>query len=190
MDKGKNSCRRLAKHFDVEGHAHFLTFSCWKRQAFLSRDRTRTWFLENLQVARRLFDLWAFVIMPEHVHLLLLPHEGATMGAILRALKQPVAQHASCWVRHHAPESLPLIQDRQPSGRLMYRFWQPGPGYDRNMWSPKELREKVDYIHANPIRRKLVDRPGDWLSSSYRAWETGEDVPVALDRESFPILVT
>ena len=49
---------------------------------------------------------------------------------------------------------------------------------------------KVDYIHANPIQRKLVDRPADWLWSSYRAWEKGENVPVALDRGSFPVIIT
>jgi putative transposase len=73
---------------------------------------------------------------------------------------------------------------------MMYRFWQPGPGYDRNVWSLDELREKVDYIHANPIRRKLVDGPADWVWSSYRAWETGENEPVTLDRESFPVITT
>ena len=192
MNQGKEPYRRLARHYDITGQAHYLTFSCWRRRPFLSRDRSRVWFLDNLQTARRHFDLWAFVIMPEHVHLLILPHEDATMRQILLALKQPVAQRASWWVRRHAPEFLSSMEDRQPSGRVSHRFWQPGPGYDRNTWSPGELREKVKYIHANPIRRGLVDRPEDWPWSSVRDY-TGSlhDAPMtprglAVDRVLLP----
>jgi len=188
MTSGKEPYRRLAKHYDILGHAHYLTFSCWKRQPFLSRERSRRWFLENLQRARRLFDLWAFVVMPEHAHLLLLPHEGVTMRQILLSIKQPVAQRALRWVRRNAPEFLPSMEDRQPSGRCRYRFWQPGPGYDRNTWTQQELQEKIHYIHDNPIRRGLVARPEDWPWSSWRAWESGEDELVTIDRQSFPTI--
>ena len=67
--------RKRVKHFDIPGHAHLLTFSCFRRMPFLSKDRTRRWFLEALGAARSAleFDLWAWVIMPEHVHLLIYP---------------------------------------------------------------------------------------------------------------------
>ena len=59
----------------IPGHAHLLTFSCFRRMPLLSKDRTRRWFLEALGAARSAleFDLWAWVIMPEHVHLLIYP---------------------------------------------------------------------------------------------------------------------
>jgi putative transposase len=126
--------------------------------------------------------------MPEHAHLLLLPHEGVTMRQILLSIKQPVAQRALRWVRRNAPEFLPSMEDRQPSGRCRYRFWQPGPGYDRNTWTQQELQEKIHYIHDNPIRRGLVARPEDWPWSSWRAWESGEDELVTIDRQSFPTI--
>ena len=78
--------------------------------------------------------------------------------------------------------------DPQPSGRNAYRFWQPGRGYDRNIWTAEELHEKIDYIHANPVRRGLVERPGDWAWSSWRAWELGVDQPIAIDRDSLPAI--
>ena len=69
--------RKRVKHIDLSGHAHFLTFSCYRRMQLLSKDRTRFWFLEALGKARvkHEFDLWAWVIMPEHVHLLIYPRK-------------------------------------------------------------------------------------------------------------------
>lgn len=62
---------KKVKHYDRERDAHFLTFSCYQRLALLSKDRTRQWFLDALDKGRvkHGFDLWAWVIMPEHVHL-------------------------------------------------------------------------------------------------------------------------
>ena len=62
------------------------------------------------------------------------------------------------------------------------------PGYDRNIWTVSELREKIEYIHANPVRHGLVAHPREWQWSSWRAWDEGVDEPVPIDRESFPTL--
>jgi len=180
--------RRLCKRYDILGHAHYLTFSCWRCQPFLSASRSRTWLLEAVDKARRVhgFDLWAWVIMPEHVHLLILPHDGARISAILSSVKQPVAKKAVFHVRRHRPDFLPRMEDRQPSGRRSYRFWQPGGGYDRNIWTAGELHEKAGYIHANPVRRGLVESPQDWPWSSWRAWAQDIDEPIRIDRDSLP----
>jgi len=68
--------RKLCKRYNYEGNAHYLTFSCYKNQPFLTNDRTRQWLLASIRRAqkKRLFDLWAWVIMPEHVHMVILPH--------------------------------------------------------------------------------------------------------------------
>ena len=184
--------RRRNKHYDTEGHAHYLTFSCFRRQPFLARDRTRWWFVDALADARtkRPFCLWAWVIMPEHVHILLRPHEGVTIGRILQAIKQPVSRKAVAWVRQRSPRFLARMADEQPSGRTSHRFWQRGGGYDRNIWSPEELREKIAYIHANPVRRGLVTHPSEWPWSSWNPWNKGDEglSPLTVDRESFPTL--
>jgi len=154
----------------------------------LGKDRSRRWLLDAIEAARAShdFDLWAYVIMPEHVHMLVLPPDGARIRSILKSVKQSVARKAVNWTRRNRPEFLPRLLDQQPSGRRSYRFWQPGGGYDRNIWTAQELHEKVKYIHANPVRRGLVASPEDWLWSSWHAWQTGIDEPIAIDRESFP----
>lgn len=119
--------------------------------------------------------------MPEHVHVVVLPHKNVRISRILVAMKAPVAKRAVLWVRANAIDFLKCMEDRQPNGECHYRFWQRGGGYDRNLRTTEDIREKIRYIHANPVRRGLVSVPEDWYWSSYRAWETGGDTPIPID---------
>ena len=60
---GKSFFQKTRRRFDEAGHARELIFSCYRRYPFLSRHRTRLWFLEALESAREewSFDLWAYV---------------------------------------------------------------------------------------------------------------------------------
>ena len=160
------------RRYEGMGHARYLTFSCFQNRPFLSSGQAAGWFVQGLRAARekQLFDLWAWVVMPEHVHVLVLPNEGVTVSRILSALKQPVSKRALVYLRRENPEGLTRLADVQPSGRMSYRFWQRGGGYDRNIWTPAKVQEKIGYVHANPVRRGLVERPGEWPWSSWRAW--------------------
>jgi REP element-mobilizing transposase RayT len=131
-----------------------------------------------------MFDLWGFVFMPDHVHLVLLPHEGVKISGILTTIKSSVSKRAILWVRANAPDFLKQMEDTQPNGDTNYRFWQRGGGYDRNLRSLQDVYEKIRYIHANPVRRGLADSPEKWYWSSYRTWQTGEDIPIPIDHES------
>jgi putative transposase len=111
-----------------------------------------------------------------------------SISDILREVKEPVTRTALRWTEDHAPAFLERMEDRQPNGKCFHRFWQRGGGYDRNLWTPEEILEKVHYIHANPVRRGLVDRAEDWPWSSWRAWEEGVDEPLRIDRDSIPLL--
>jgi putative transposase len=147
--------------------------------------------LDSLRLGRDRgqFDLWAYVIMPEHVHLVLWPNDGVKISQILTTLKQSVAKRAILWLRQNSPDFLARLEDVQPSGRRSYRFWQRGGGYDRNLRSISDIHEKVAYIHQNPVRRGLVKVQDDWTWSSARAWITGLDEPIPIDRDSFPMLM-
>ena len=65
--------RKTKVSYDIPGHAHFVTFSCFDRLSLLSRDRSRGWLIDSLEQMRKLHNvaIWAYVLMPEHVHLLL-----------------------------------------------------------------------------------------------------------------------
>jgi putative transposase len=184
--------RKKCRRFDIAGDAHFLTFSCFKRLPLLNRDRSREWLLKAIDRARRTapFDLWAYVVMPEHVHMVLLPGEGATISAILTTIKQSVSKRAISWLHKNVPEFLAQMEDAQANGKRHHRFWQRGGGYDRNLRSTRDIHEKIRYVHENPVRRGLVERPADWRWSSALAWETGNDEPIVIDRRSVPRLTS
>lgn len=95
-----------------------------------NRDRTRQWFVDAVAAAREKhrFDVWAYVIMPEHVHLLIWPTEPVyDISAILLSIKQPVTRRSQAFVMKHAPEFLPQMTDEQPNGAARFDRW-------RNAW--------------------------------------------------------
>lgn len=184
--------RKKVKHYD-NGEPHFLTFSCFRRLPLLSRDRTRNWFIETLQAARKRhgFHLWAWVIMPEHIHVLLWPPfdlisldprsmRGRVSG-ILSSVKRPVGEKGIEYLRENSPEYLRKLAVSN-GGQIEYRFWQSGSGHDENVSDPISLHALVDYVHRNPVRRGLVDRPEDWRWSSARDWHRLADSPLEVDR--------
>jgi putative transposase len=182
--------RKTCKRYDTPWRAHYLTFSCFLRRPFLQSQRGPQWTAESVQAARGrgMFLLWGYVFMPEHVHLLIYPNEGVKISTILTELKQPVTRKVIAWCEQNAPEFLKRMEDAH-SGKTSHRFWQRGGGYDRNLWSTKEIHEKRHYIHLNPVKRKLVQTVDQWFWSSCRAWTEGVDDPIPIDRESFPMLL-
>ena len=183
--------RKQCKRWDIEGHAHFLTFSCFRNQPFLRTDRVCTWFAEIIDTARNKhpFDLWGYVFMPDHAHLLLLPKPGTKVSRNLYSLKLPLTRRVVAWARRNQPRFLAEMAHQQSNGKITHRFWQRGGGHDRNIWSAEEAHEKLRYIHGNPVRRGLVERPEEWLWSSARVRSENADPVLRIDQESFPTLL-
>ena len=165
-------------HPNEPGHAHELTFSCYHRYQFLKAERTCEWLAEAIEEARAelRFELWAYVFMPEHVHLVVHPKEHVyDIAEIRKVIKEPVGTQAIRWLVKEAPGWIPRITRRR--GKKTERlFWQSGGGYDRNITEPKTLMQIIDYIHMNPVRRGLVERANQWKWSS-AAWFLGAGTP-------------
>jgi putative transposase len=174
-------CRRI----NEPGHAHELTFSCFHRLRLLSRDRTRRWLIDAIEQARRRahFDLWAYVIMPEHVHILVSPRESDyDVSRILWRIKRPVALHAIGYLERNAPEWLPRLTVRRRDGKVERRFWQAGGGYDRNITEIRTVYHVLEFIQQNPVRRGLCFRAEDWEWSSARWYAGIRPVPLEIDQ--------
>lgn len=167
--------RKTVRHFNNPGHAHFLTFSCYRQMPLLSSDRTRQWFIEATGAAKEKhhFALLAYVIMPEHAHLLVLPLLPVyDMAMILKAIKQSAARKVKHFLEEHHPDWLNKLTFMRGS-REVFRFWQTGPGYDRNIRNEEDLLEKIKYTHDNPVKRGLVTSPEAWKWSS-AGWYLGK----------------
>jgi putative transposase len=131
--------------------------------------------IESIERARQSlrFDVWAYVIMPEHVHLIVCPREPRyEVSRMLWQIKRPVARQAIHFLKTNAPGWMGRLAKRRPDGSTTFHFWQPGGGYDRNVTEQTTLARMIDYVHLNPVRRGLVDRPELWEWSSAR-WYAG-----------------
>jgi len=179
--------RRTHRPQNTPGEAHFLTFSCYRKRSFLARDRTRSYFLKALERARRHhhFHLWAYVIMPNHVHVLIYPQRDVyDMAAIETSIKLSVSRRAMAYLRTHNPEGLRVLATGQT--HTPYRFWMSGNGYDENLVSHEAAYAIGQYIHENPVRAGLCEAPEAWAWSSAREWAQEGSGPISIDRDSFP----
>ena len=166
--------RKLVHRWHEPGQAHELTFSCVGRRPLLLLHDWPVLLARGLDAAaqRHPCDLVAFVFMPEHVHLLVLPkHPDFVPGDFLYALKRPVSYRIK---QHLIGTNDPLLAEltiRERPGKTTFRFWQEGGGYDRNLFKDGSLESAAHYIHRNPVRRGLCDHPDEWKWSSFRFYE-------------------
>ena len=154
----------LKRHYG-QGDLHFITFSCYRRRPLLGTARARDRFVKTLDEVRERhgFALFGFVVMPEHVHLLIGESGRKNPSKILQVLKQKVARALLRKKRRKNDAQLSLAFENATEES---HFWQRR-FYDFNVWSEKKLKEKLDYMHANPVQRGLVKHPKDWPWSSW-----------------------
>jgi putative transposase len=110
------------------------------------------------------FLLVGYVVMPEHVHPLIGEPAQCTPSIMLAALKQRVSRD----LRAHG------------GGKGLPRFWQHR-FYDFNVHSATKRREKLDYMHLNPVKRELVKDPSAWIWSSASFHASGVPGLVPID---------
>ena len=171
--------RNLLRRYYGRGDLHFVTFSCFQRRAFLGTRRARDRFVKILDQVRtrHKFQLLGYVVMPEHVHLLISEPEHASPSAVLQVLKQKVSRSLRARRRNSSGQlSLPFASGPMEAPG----FWQRR-FYDFNVWSGKKLKEKLDYIHANPVQRRLVAHPKDWPWSSWSHYAKREGGLIRID---------
>jgi putative transposase len=151
------------KRLHHSGQSHFVTFCCYHRRPLLAVDSSRRVFELALERVRRSFRLrvYGYVVMPEHIHLLVSEPERETLAEALKSLKQGVSRR--------------LIGDAE-------HFWQKRY-YDHNVRSYPKFVEKLRYIHRNPVKRGLCERPEDWEWSSFRHYATGCQGRVEIESE-------
>ena len=178
--------RKTLHRYNQPGDARFLTFSCYRRHQFLLSERTKEWLGDSVVRACGLHNvaLSGYVFMPEHVHLLVRPREAVhDIGDFLRSVKESVTRKAMGYRRSCGlPESAWEKYLDVDSGRVRFRLWQTGGGYDRNLFTKDEVIEKLTYMHNNPVVRGLCELPTDWKWSSAAFYE-GRDVgPISVER--------
>ncbi|HEV2730721.1 MAG TPA: transposase [Terriglobales bacterium] len=169
---------RLHRYYGA-GYSHFITTSCYQRLPLLGRPRTRDLFLRVLEQVRRRyhFAVVGYVVMPEHVHLLLSEPVRGNPSRVMQAIKQGFARRLLGRLRKaQHRQQLALWSGPVERGRI----WQPR-FYDFVVYSEKKRVEKLRYMHQNPVKRGLVLAPEQWAWSSYRHYAYGEAGPVLVN---------
>ncbi|MEK7775476.1 MAG: transposase [Candidatus Zixiibacteriota bacterium] len=168
----------LLKHFDNLNTGRFVTFTCYRRQKLLTAPSVICVFLHALDDARKKyhFRLYAYVIMPEHVHLVMHPLDGTLLGPLIGEIKSKSGAKIVADSLIQLPDNCSV----ERSGQTRWVFWQPRC-YDHNCRTPETALEKINYCHNNPVKRGLVAEPGDWRWSSYNWYIGKRDVPIEID---------
>ena len=146
------------KRYQQEGDDHFITFSCHNREPYFNTPASRDIFVDSLELTRKRYqvEILGYVIMPEHVHLLISEPPDAPLSKALQSLKLSVSK------------------------RLTQRpFWQTRY-HDFNVFTHNKRVEKLKYMHRNPVTRGLVLNPEDWRWSTYRHYLLDEPAPVQI----------
>jgi putative transposase len=151
------------KRFQESAQSHFVTFCCYHRRPSLTTNISRQTFETALERVRRSFGLfvYGYVVMPEHVHLLTGEPQREMLADALKSLKQGVARR--------------LIGEAE-------HFWQKRH-YDFNIRDQRQFVEKLRYLHRNPVKRGLCERPEDWEWSSFRYYAKGIEGTVEIESE-------
>ena len=156
---------RGLRRFHQSGQSHFVTFSCFRRQALFSSPHPFDLFVQCLEEMRRRLKMriYGYVVMPEHVHLLVSEPESSTLAEAMHYLKLSFVKR---------------LRARESAGS----FWQKRY-YDRNLRDEHEFQVKLRYMHRNPVRRRLVKEPADWKWSSFRHYLLREIGAVEIESE-------
>jgi len=159
-------------------HLHFITCSCYRRLPLLRDARSRNCFLHILEQIRERyrFVIVGYVVMPEHIHLLITEPEVGTPSTVMQVLKQRTARALLPKKSPSDPRQRFLFGDAVPR----VPFWQ-ARFYDFNVWTTKKRVEKLPYMHRNPVKRGLVSAPEDWRWNSYRFYFLNEAGPVRVN---------
>jgi putative transposase len=159
--------RRLYRCYGL-GYLHYITFSCYQRRAFLNAPR-RTLFLEILEEVRIRYNfvVVGYVVMPEHVHLMISEPERGNPSTVMQVLKQRFARNVLTEWRTR--KTARLWDESLLEGHVWQRRF-----YDFPVWTKDKRIEKLRYMHRNPVKRGLVLKPEQWEWSSYRHYAFGE----------------
>lgn len=163
--------RKTFRRYHQAGDLHELTFSCYGQMPLLANDDWKGRLARHIDRANNeeSISLVAFVFMPEHLHLLVYPTlADPRLDRYLARIKQPFSKEIKELATAQRSPLLEKLMVQERPGKRCFRFWQAGPGFDRNLYTCKAIEASIDYLHLNPVRRGFCQRAVDWKWSSAR----------------------
>ena len=171
------------RHFDHDGRARFITFCIHNRLPLLADDGLKQIVVDTIGNVRKRYrlTLLGYVIMPEHVHLVVVPPVDVELGPVVGEIKRLSAKriHSELTKQHSSVlRELWVVRN----GRWRFALWQKRC-FDHNCRSRESVRKCIDYCHGNPVASGLVSEPSAWLWSSYRFYAGMDSVVLAIETD-------
>lgn len=170
-------------HPTTPGPLHFVTVTTDKRiQLFRSPALCQDFFTALREIKTRFpFELFAYVLLPDHFHLLLRPRDGDVSG-LLQKIKSLTARRIVENLKTNRREkTLAALRKTRPGRRAhSYQVFQES-FRDLQLWSPWLIKQKIDYIHKNPIKEKRAENVAAYRWSSWPAVYQRRADPIAVD---------
>lgn len=164
---------------------YFVTTTAVGRAHLFRRDVIKRILVDSLHHLRttRQMKLFVFVIMPNHIHIIIQCTEEYPLSDVMRDFKKFTARQT--FRQYNAEENSKVLDMLQKEGakvKQAYKVWEDG--YDaRDVFSMPFLQQKMEYIHYNPCQPqwKLVDSPEQYLWSTAGFYFDGKPCVIPID---------
>lgn len=173
------------QRYHIQGHIYYITTVVYDRRPLFTHPPYVLALLDSLNYYRFVyrFKIVGYVIMPDHIHVLVWPQAGPQIAEFMRDFKKYTAVRIvrQAEVEEREGDLEAFKQAGNQTGRSANKVWQDGY-WDKNVFTDPFLRQKLNYIHRNPLRAGLVVQPEDYPYSSYRNYVFGDESLFAIDR--------
>jgi len=138
-------------HLYLDGAWYFITASTMNKARILETDQHLDLWAQTLKEVAAEFEIRmvAWVALPNHYHLLMMPKLGRDLGKLMQR------------INGRSSRSLNLL-DRAQGRSIWYSYWDTCIRDERGFWT------RFNYIHYNPVKHGYVKRPEEWQFSTYR----------------------
>jgi len=163
---------------NIPGALHFVTGNVINRIAVFQQPSVCRTFLDTCGDLRRAWPakIVAYVLMPDHFHLIANPQDGDIRGfsGSLKSLSAKLIIEATCDRR--------FLREKPDADGSIHQVWQES-FKATPLWSTWMIWQKINYIHANPVKAKLIRSAKDYPWSSFRSFYSDVAEPLAVDRD-------
>ncbi len=167
------------------GHIYYITTNVYNFLPIFTSASFVIPLIDSLNYYRFHYNiaLIGYVIMRDHLHLLLFPENVDVLSAMLRDFKEFTAKRLirQATVEKRQPWLDAFAQAGTETGRSQHKVWQDS-FWEMNLFSERLIRQKLNYLHRNPVRAGLVNGPEAYPYSSYRNYMLDDESLIAIDR--------
>jgi len=174
----------MEKRYRIDGSIYYITSVIYDRSKIFARPSFVIPIIDSLNYYRYQYSckIIGFVIMPDHIHLLIWPPVEKAITDFMRDFKrftsgritrQAKVEGKTEWVKN-------FEEAGNETERAEYKVWQDS-FWEQSIYTEKFLKQKLDYIHLNPVRAGIVETAADYPYSSYRNYYLGDNQLIEID---------